>query len=582
MKKKVFGILICIGLVLTVLPVSGVIGYDAGYYLQTLTGNNRTPLTNSKNMLESGRNDNLPPYQPHNESPINGSIDVYLDMDLSWTGGDPDGDPVTYDVYFGNISSPPQVSSNQSNTTYEPGIMNYNTTYYWKIMAWDNNSAFNESPLWEFTTGMNHPPYQPSNPNPSNSSTSININIDLSWTGGDPDGDPVTYDVYFGTNSTPPEVVSNQTATTYAPGTMNYNTTYYWKIIAWDNHSVFNESPMWEFTTESEPENNPPYEPSNPNPEDGTNDVQPDATLSWTGGDPDGDPVTYDLYFGTTSPPEKIQSNQTGTTYDPELEYSQTYYWHIVAWDDSGESTEGDIWEFTTIEQQDLVIEITQPVENYFYIRNVQLFGLNNRTFIYGPITIIANVTSGAEIDRVDFYINEIFMGTDNEAPYEYNWSQILSFKKTIKVIVYDTEGNNATDELVVFKWRLHPVLLMAGIAFVLNPNTKLIRSVRGDTVVRGFIFNPKREGKTLTFRAIRLHYTKVKLLSTESGVVVGKKCSITTNSPDIQFSIGPFGKVSWIYCIYKGTDLEQPGFLQPRERNEQPGFLQPKQQDNS
>jgi hypothetical protein len=249
------------------------------------------------------------------------------------------------------------------------------------------------------------------------------------------------------------------------------------------------------------------------------------------------------------------------------MSYSTDYYWKIVSWDNHGASTTGPIWDFTTIEQQELAIEITQPEENYFYIRNMQLFGLNNKTFIYGPITIIANVTSETDIDRVEFHIDGICKGTDYEAPYEYNWSQILSFKKTIKVIVYDTEGNNATDELVVFKWRLHPFLIMAGVAFVLNPNTKLIRSVRGDTVIRGFIFNPKREGKTLTFRAIRLHYTKVKLLSTESGVVVGKKCSITTNSPDIQFSLGPFGKVSWIYCIYKGTSLEQPGFLQPRER---------------
>ena len=468
MKKKVFGILISIGLILTVLPVSGVIDYDTGYYWQTLIGNNRTPLTDSKNMLESGGRDNLPPYQPYNESPVNGSIDVYFDMDLSWTGGDPDGDPVTYDVYFGNISSPPQVSSNQSNTTYDPGIMNYNTTYYWKI-------------------------------------------------------------------------------------------------IAWDNHSAFNESPMWEFTTESAPENNPPYEPSNPNPEDGANDVPLDTTLSWTGEDPDGDPVTYDVYFGTTSPPEKIQSNQTETTYDPELEYSQTYYWKIVAWDDSGESTEGAIWEFTTIEQQELIIEITQPEENYFYIRNTKLLQLNNRTFIYGSITIIANVTSNVDIERVEFYIEEVCKETDYEAPYEFNWSQILSFQKTIKVIVYDTEGNNATDELVVFKWRLHPVLLMAGAAFVLNPNTKLLRSPRGYTIIRGFIFNPKHDGKTLTFRAVRLHYTKVRPLGTESGVIILKKCTIKTNTPNMQLAMGPFGLFSWIFCVYKGTSLEQPRFFQAR-----------------
>ncbi|UCF49007.1 MAG: DUF2341 domain-containing protein, partial [Thermoplasmatales archaeon] len=67
----------------------------------------------------------------------------------------------------------------------------------------------------------NYPPYTPSNPNPTLGSFGININADLSWTGGDPDNDPVTYDIYFGTNSNPPKIISNQTGTTYDPGTLN-------------------------------------------------------------------------------------------------------------------------------------------------------------------------------------------------------------------------------------------------------------------------------------------------------------------------------------------------------------------------
>ena len=103
----------------------------------------------------------------------------------------------------------------------------------------------------------------------------------------------------------------------------------------------------------------------------------------------------------------------------------------------------------------------------------------------------------------------------------------------------------------------------MAGVAAVLNPNTKLLRSLSGYTIVRGFVFNIKHTGETVTFCAIRLHYTKVKLLSTESGVIHLKKCTIPTNLPDMQFSMGPFGAVSWIFCTYRGTSLEQPTFFQ-------------------
>jgi len=54
--------------------------------------------------------------------------------------------------------------------------------------------------------------------------------------------------------------------------------------------------------------------------------------------------VTYDVYFGKTSPPTKVVSNQTETSYNPgTLEYNTTYYWQIIAWDDQGESAEGPI-----------------------------------------------------------------------------------------------------------------------------------------------------------------------------------------------------------------------------------------------
>jgi parallel beta-helix repeat protein len=195
---------------------------------------------------------NHPPNTPDNPSPSNGLTSVSINADLSWTGGDPDlYDTVTYDVYFGTTNPPTtKVSANQSGTTYDPGAMDYNTRYYWKIVAWDNHGASTAGPIWDFTT-ENRAPYVPSDPNPANGTTSVSITADLSWTGGDPDpGDTVTYDVFFGTTNPPTTKVSaNQSGTTYDPGTMNYYTHYYWKIVAWDNHGASASSPIWDFTT---------------------------------------------------------------------------------------------------------------------------------------------------------------------------------------------------------------------------------------------------------------------------------------------------------------------------------------------
>jgi hypothetical protein len=104
------------------------------------------------------------------------------------------------------------------------------------------------------TLALNNAPYKPGSPSPSGGATNVSINADLSWSGGDPDaGDSVTYDVYFGTDSTPPRIAENQTGTTYDPGTLNYSTNYYWRIVAKDTRGASNESEVWSFTTVSAP-----------------------------------------------------------------------------------------------------------------------------------------------------------------------------------------------------------------------------------------------------------------------------------------------------------------------------------------
>ena len=103
---------------------------------------------------------------------------------------------------------------------------------------------------------QNSSPYVPSNPYPENGSTNVDADTILSWTGGDPNpGDTVTYNVYSDTFSPPTTLVSvDQTGTTYDPGILEYNTQYYWQIVADDG--VAKETtpgPIWSFTTENKP-----------------------------------------------------------------------------------------------------------------------------------------------------------------------------------------------------------------------------------------------------------------------------------------------------------------------------------------
>ncbi|MCD4666000.1 MAG: hypothetical protein K8R68_12075, partial [Bacteroidales bacterium] len=96
---------------------------------------------------------------------------------------------------------------------------------------------------------MNSPPDEPDNPNPPDNEINVPIYIELSWTCTDPDNDPLTFDIYFGTSSNPPIEIQGHASTNYSVGQLDYNTTYYWKIVAKDDHDHETPGPVWSFTT---------------------------------------------------------------------------------------------------------------------------------------------------------------------------------------------------------------------------------------------------------------------------------------------------------------------------------------------
>jgi uncharacterized protein (TIGR02145 family) len=98
----------------------------------------------------------------------------------------------------------------------------------------------------------NVPPVPPSTPYPEDGAENQSIENYLSWICIDLEGDPLTYDIYFGTETTPPQVVTAQTETIYNPGILETETEYFWKIVAHDDHENTTLGPVWSFTTQSE------------------------------------------------------------------------------------------------------------------------------------------------------------------------------------------------------------------------------------------------------------------------------------------------------------------------------------------
>jgi hypothetical protein len=194
------------------------------------------------------------------------------------------------------------------------------------------------------------------NPDPADGALHESTTATLSWS---PDEAAVSQDVYFGDNY---DDVANGTGDTfrvnqgrdinfYIVGFPGYpypdglvpGTTYYWRID--EVNEADPRSPwkgdVWSFTI-------PPRTAYNPDPADGAEFVDPNATLSWTAG------YGAKMHIVYLSDNFEDVNNATGgtlqgpLTYNPgTLEREKVYYWRVDEFD--AENTyKGDIWSFTT------------------------------------------------------------------------------------------------------------------------------------------------------------------------------------------------------------------------------------------
>lgn len=131
---------------------------DAGQYIVKLEVKDSKGLSSITSNTVEVTFSNSPPNAPSNELPANGSAEQSSKSSLKWIASDPDNDPITYDVYFGTDDNPPLFLQNIEETTVNPGYLEYNTIYYWKVIVKDNHDQATSGPVWSFTTNnvVNH------------------------------------------------------------------------------------------------------------------------------------------------------------------------------------------------------------------------------------------------------------------------------------------------------------------------------------------------------------------------------------------------------------------------------------------
>jgi serine/threonine protein kinase/formylglycine-generating enzyme required for sulfatase activity len=162
----------------------------------------------------------------------------------------------TYDVYFGTTASPPRVSKNQAIPFFNPSALSPGTQYFWKIVA-RNSIGATPGPVWSFSMRAESPGEKPTKPGiaapitPADRTT-VDAVSSLAWSATN----ATTYDVYFGTTPSPPQVAPNLAATSFKPASLEPGTQYYWRI---DSRNSAGTTPgkVWSFSVRALPPQGP-------------------------------------------------------------------------------------------------------------------------------------------------------------------------------------------------------------------------------------------------------------------------------------------------------------------------------------
>ena len=183
-------------------------------------------------------------------NPPDGAEGVLLPL-LQWQAGTT---AKWHDVYFGTTPSLGPANKVARNIKlmamyyHAPGLVP-GQTYYWRIDVVEADGVtVHTGDVWSFTAA----PYTAYSPSPADGGGWIALDVTLTWM---PGASAQSHDVYFGTNKPDVEagtggtLKGNRFTTSYKPGGLVENTTYYWRVDERAAGGVIYKGQVWSFTT---------------------------------------------------------------------------------------------------------------------------------------------------------------------------------------------------------------------------------------------------------------------------------------------------------------------------------------------
>jgi hypothetical protein len=243
---------------------------DEGIYRLELTNDGVPPVGSSSGTStivsepidlrigESGGESDSPPATPTLSSPSNGSSDVSTSPQLSWNSVS-GAESYRLQVSKSSGFSSTVVSENGiTSTQRQVSGLDYETKYYWRVLAVNGNGASEWSSVAEFTTkaedgGNGNNGKGPQKSTPAKDEKKVSKKTTFKWESVE-DAESYTIEISEATTSTL-FVTEDVTDTLYVSAReMKGNTEYVWRVRATVQGQPGEWSDEWEFTTTDENE----------------------------------------------------------------------------------------------------------------------------------------------------------------------------------------------------------------------------------------------------------------------------------------------------------------------------------------
>jgi len=299
-------------------------------------------------------------------APANATAVTSTSTYLTWTGHDIDGDAITYDIYIDTVDGNALLDTTTSTSYLVTGLVN-DTVYHWTVIPSDAEATGScLSGVWTFSVDTwSAPPNQLPNAtlsSPSNGGIVTTTDVTLQWSGYDADGDALMYDVYLNSSGSTTQVTT--TGTSYTATGLG-NGTHYWTVVPSDPTGPGAcLSGTWSFNVQLGTGGNQIPSSTLASPANGSAFQDGSVTFQWSGSDPDGDSLTYDLYMGKGQAPPLLLAGTTSTSFSTSGLTPGTYYWTVLPHDgtDEGMCSSG-VWTFTVeASNNPPLVSITIPI----------------------------------------------------------------------------------------------------------------------------------------------------------------------------------------------------------------------------